>query len=167
MLDEPGGSLRCHDILDGRLETGCVLEPRLSYDGRRIVFSYVHCPDGPLPPGEVSNEDPADRNFYHVYEVGVDGSGLRQLTDGPFDDLMPCYLPDGGIAFVSTRRRGYARCFGGQFSTRWDVYTLHRMNGDGSNIRASRSTIRTSGSRPSRMPARSCTPAGTTSTATR
>jgi len=65
----------------------------------------------------------------------VDGNGLRQLTDGPFDDLMPCYLPDGGIAFMSTRRKGYARCFGGQFSTRWDVYTLHRMNGDGSNIR--------------------------------
>lgn len=136
VLDEPGRSLRCRDILDGRLETGCVLEPRLSYDGRRIVFSYVHCPDGPLPPGEVSNEDPSDRNFYHVYEVGVDGSGLKQLTDGPFDDLMPCYLPDGGIAFVSTRRKGYARCFGAQFSTRWDVYTLHRMNGDGSNIRA-------------------------------
>ena len=83
----------------------------------------------------MSNEDPSDRNFYHMYEVDVDGNGLRQLTDGPFDDLMPCYLPDGGIAFMSTRRKGYARCFGGQFSTRWDVYTLHRMDGDGSNIR--------------------------------
>jgi len=41
VLDEPGRSLRCRDILDGRLQTGCVLEPRLSYDGRRIVFSYV------------------------------------------------------------------------------------------------------------------------------
>ena len=135
VLDEPGRSLRCRDILDGRLQTGCVLEPRLSYDGRRVVFSYVDCPNGPLAPDAVSNEDPSDRNYYHVYEVGVDGSGLRQLTDGPFDDLMPCYLPDGGIAFMSTRRKGYARCFGGQFSTRWDVYTLHRMNGDGSNIR--------------------------------
>ncbi|NLF73489.1 MAG: hypothetical protein GX575_31005 [Candidatus Anammoximicrobium sp.] len=135
VLDEPGRSLRCRDLLDGRLQTGCVLEPRLSYDGRRIVFSYVDCPGGPLPPGEVSNDDPPDRNYYHVYEVGADGSGLKQLTDGPFDDLMPCYLPDGGIAFMSTRRRGYARCFGGQFSTRWDVYTLHRMNGDGANIR--------------------------------
>jgi len=135
VLDEPGRSLRCRDILDGRLQTGCVLEPRLSYDGGRIVFSYVDCPNGPLQPHEVSNTDPSDRNFYHVYEVGVDGSGLRQLTDGPFDDLMPCYLPDGGIAFMSTRRKGYARCFGGQFSTRWDVYTLHRMSGDGSAIR--------------------------------
>ena len=135
VLDKPGRSLRCRDILDGRLQTGCVLEPRLSYDGRRIVFSYVDCPNGPLPHSEVSNDDPPERNFYHVYEVGVDGKGLRQLTNGSFDDLMPCYLPDGGIAFMSTRRGGYARCFGGQFSTRWDVYTLHRMNGDGSSIR--------------------------------
>ncbi len=124
VLDEPGRSLRCRDIMDGRLQTGCVLEPRLSYDGRRIVFSYVHCPNGPLQSSEVSNEDPDDRNFYHVYEVEVDGNGLRQLTAGPFDDLMPCYLPDGGIAFMSTRRKGYARCFGGQFSTRWDVNSI-------------------------------------------
>ena len=70
----------------------------------------------------------SDEGFYHVYEVNVDGTGLRQLTAGPYDDLMPTYLPDGGIAFSSTRRRGYARCFGGQFSPRWHVYTLHRMD---------------------------------------
>ena len=29
----------------GSLQTGNVLEPRLSYDGRRIVFSYVDCPE--------------------------------------------------------------------------------------------------------------------------
>lgn len=135
VLENPGYSLRCRDILDGKLETGNVLEPRLSYDAQRIVFSYVDCPDGPLDPAKVSNDDPSDSNFYHIYEAGVDGSGPVQLTDAPFDDMMPCYLPDGGIAFVSTRRKGYARCFGGQFSTRWDVYTLHRMDADGSNIR--------------------------------
>ncbi len=135
VLDEPGRSLRARDILAGKLAGGNVLEPRLSYDGKRVVFSYVECPDGPLDPAKVSNADPADRNFYHLWEVNVDGTGLRRLTDGAFDDLMPCYLPDGGIAFVSTRRMGYARCFGAQFSARWDVYTLHRMNGDGSGVR--------------------------------
>jgi len=135
VLENPGYSLRCRDILDGKLDTGNVLEPRLSYDARRIVFSYVDCPDGPLDPANVSNDDPSAKNFYHIYEVGIDGSGLVQLTDAPFDDMMPCYLPDGGIVFMSTRRKGYARCFGGQFSTRWHVYTLHRMDGDGKNIR--------------------------------
>jgi hypothetical protein len=86
-------------------------------------------------PQEVANDQDPSRHYYHLWQVRVDGTGLRRLTDGPYDDLMPCYLPDGGIAFMSTRRKGYARCFGGQFSTRWDVYTLHRMESDGSSIR--------------------------------
>ena len=135
VLEEPGRSLRCRDILGGKLATGNVLEPRLSYDGRRIVFSYVECPSGPLSPQEVANDQDPSRHYYHIWEVNVDGTGLRRLTDGPYDDVMPCYLPDGGIAFMSTRRKGYARCFGAQFSTRWDVYTLHRMESDGSAIR--------------------------------
>ena len=65
----------------------------------------------------------------------MDGTGLRQLTRGRYDDMMPCYLPDGGIAFVSTRRRSYSRCFGPNFSNRWHSYTLHRMNADGSGLR--------------------------------
>ena len=145
ILDDPGRSLACHDVLDGppiggtsRCPTewaagGCVLEPRLSYDAKRIVFSFVECKGKDFDPAEILND--VDDGFYHVYEVNVNGSGLRQLTSGPYDDLMPTYLPDGGIAFSSTRRRGYARCFGGQFSRRWHVYTLHRMDGDGRNLR--------------------------------
>ncbi|MHC4401582.1 MAG: HzsA-related protein [Planctomycetota bacterium] len=130
LLEKPGHSLACRDLLDGRLAGGNVLEPRLSYDAKRVVFSFVDCPAGGFDPGRIVND--VDEGFYHVWEVNVDGSNLRQLTDGPYDDLMPTYLPDGGIAFSSTRRRGYARCFGGQFSRRWHVYTLHRMDADGS-----------------------------------
>ena len=43
VLERPGHSLACRDLLDGRLAHGNVLEPRLSYDGRRIVFSFVAC----------------------------------------------------------------------------------------------------------------------------
>ena len=135
VLDNPGLSLACRDMLDGRLADGNVLEPRLSYDGKRVVFSFVRCAGKAFHPSAVSNDD-ADEGFYHVYEVNIDGTGLRQLTRGPYDDVMPCYLPDGGIAFCSTRRRGYARCFGAQFGRRWHVYALHRMDGDGRNLRA-------------------------------
>ena len=135
VLEEPGRSLRNRDLLQGRLEQGNVLEPRLCYDGQRIVFSYVDCPSGPLDYRQVANDQDSSYHYYHIWEVHVDGTGLRRLTDGPYDDLMPCYLPDGGIAMMSTRRKGYARCFGAQFSSRWDVYTLHRMNPDGSQIR--------------------------------
>ncbi len=133
VLEAPGRSLRCRDITGGRLDDGCVLEPCLSYDGKRIVFSYVECKGKSYNPAHVTNT--SDGGYYHVWEVHADGTGLRQLTDGPYDDLMPAYLPDGGIALSSTRRRGYARCFGGQFSARWDIYTLHRIDGDGRNIR--------------------------------
>jgi hydrazine synthase alpha subunit-like protein len=133
VLDQPGRSLACRDLTGGKLNAGNVLEPRLSYDAKRIVFSYVECQDQSYDPSTVDNN--RGGGYYHVWEVNVDGSGLRQLTRGNFDDLMPTYLPDRGIAFSSTRRLGYARCFGNQFSQRWDVYTLHRMDGDGQNMR--------------------------------
>ncbi|MBM4037951.1 MAG: hypothetical protein FJ290_05505 [Planctomycetes bacterium] len=119
VLEEPGRSLKTRCLFDA--SAGNALEPRLSYDAKRVVFSYSKC----------TKEDP----FYHIYEMNVDGTGLRQLTSGEFEDLMPCYLPDGGIVFSSTRRKGHARCFGGQFGPRWHVYTLHRMDADGSNLR--------------------------------
>ncbi|MBN2474709.1 MAG: PD40 domain-containing protein [Pirellulales bacterium] len=136
ILEEPGRSLACRDILEGRLADGNVLQPSLGYDGKRIVFSFVRCADRSYDPSSVGNGDQDDEGFYHIYAVDVDGGNLRRLTAGPYDDLMPAWLPDGGIVFCSTRRRGYARCFGPQFSRRWDVYTLHRMDADGGNVRA-------------------------------
>jgi len=133
VLEKPGRSLACRDVTGGKLAGGSVLEPRLSWDARRVVFSFVQVTGEEYDPAQLQND--RDAGFFHVWEVGVDGTGLRQLTSGPYDDLMPAYLPDGGIVFSSTRRRGYARCFGGQFSPRWHVYTLHRMDGDGQNLR--------------------------------
>ncbi len=135
VLENPGYSLDCRDLLGGGLREGNILEPRLAFDGTRIVFSYVHIGDNQFDFRKVDNEPETEGGFYHIWEVNADGTGLRQLTRGKHDDLMPTYLPDGGIAFMSTRRKGYARCFGEGFSHRWDVYTLHRMNGDGSDIR--------------------------------
>ena len=40
----------------------------------------------------------------HIFEIGVDGSGLRQVTNHHYwSDLDPTYLPNGEIAFVSER----------------------------------------------------------------
>ncbi len=133
VLTDPGRSFACRDILDGKLSAGNVLEPRLSYDGKRIVFSYVECDKQGMP--RTVNEKGDGLGYYHLYEVNVDGTGLRQLTRGPYEDLMPTYLPDGGIIFCSTRRKSYSRCFGPGFSPRWDSYTLHRIDADGRNLR--------------------------------
>ncbi|MDP6542771.1 MAG: hypothetical protein QGH60_02205 [Phycisphaerae bacterium] len=132
VLKNPGHSLAVRDIFDGKLESGNVLAPRLNYDAKKIVFSFVPCDD----------KTPVAERYYNICEAAIDpktayasgAKSLRRLTSGPYEHLMPTYLPDGGIAFSSTRRRGYSRCFGGQFGTKWHVYTIHRMGADGRNL---------------------------------
>ncbi len=42
---------------------------------------------------------------YHLYTIGLDGTGVAQLTDGDWDDYGPVWSPDGKkIAFISGRR---------------------------------------------------------------
>lgn len=134
VLERPGVSTAHRDLLKGRLPRGSILEPRLSYDAKKVLFSFV-ATDGALDPRPLPrNEADADHHYYHLYEVGADGEGLRQLTKDRYDDLMPEWLPDGGIAFVSTRRRASSRCFWWGYSDRWHTYTLFRMRPDGSNL---------------------------------
>jgi hypothetical protein len=62
--------------------------------------------------------------------VNVDGTNLQQLTDGVANDLMPCWMPNGRVAFMSERRGGYGRCHGRPVPS----FTLHSMFPDGSDI---------------------------------
>jgi len=114
-----GGRLCKLNLKTGALKTliddpeGAVRDPCVHYDGRRIVFSYRK---GGSP-------------TYHLYEISANGTGLRQLTDGIYDDIEPCWLPDGGIVFVSARSRRWVQCWLTQ------VANLHRCDADGGNIR--------------------------------
>ena len=113
-----GGNLCILSLEDGKvaelvpdLNGGIFDRCDLSFDAKRVVFGYKAAPG---------------RGF-RLYEVQVDGGGLRQITFDPSDepqrvakywhprykpsgvyrhhtdDFHPCYLPDGGIAFASTR----------------------------------------------------------------
>ena len=117
-------------IENGRLKgtkldsTWAFLAPELSFDGKKILFAAA---DTKTPRHTYQwDED----NCYHIFVVNIDGSGLRQLTDGPYNDIDPCWLPNGRIAFISERRGGYGRCHGRPVPS----YTLHSMNADGSDI---------------------------------
>jgi hypothetical protein len=66
---------------------------------------------------------------FHLFEINADGTGLKQLTFGDFDDLDPIYLPDGHIMFSTTRGHTYVRC-GPDFP----AYILARCDSDGKNI---------------------------------
>ncbi len=100
------------------------LAPRLDYDAKRIYFAAADTKN----PRHVYEW--TEDNSYHIFCVNVDGSGLTQLTDGPWDDIDPCPLPNGRVAFISERRGGYGRCHARPCPS----YTLHSMNADGTDI---------------------------------
>jgi hypothetical protein len=125
VLENLGGDFRARDLVGGRLPSGSFLSADLSYDGRQIVFAYTRFAGSAKPQWLWSPEV-----SYQLYTINVDGTGLRQLTDGPYDDIHPRWLPDGGIAFISTRRGGYCRCGARPVPT----YTLHRVQPDGSGL---------------------------------
>ncbi|MGQ9731844.1 MAG: hypothetical protein ACUVX8_11310, partial [Candidatus Zipacnadales bacterium] len=66
---------------------GWISSPTCSYDGQELLFAMV-------PEGE---------KYFHIYRISADGSGLQALTEGPWHDYDPAYLPDGRIVFASTR----------------------------------------------------------------
>ncbi len=99
-------------------------DPCVSWDGRKILFSYLK---GPAP------------NFL-LYEIDAypndEGKHeLRQITSGKYDDIEPVYLPDGGIMFGSGRARRWVPCLN------TPVATIHRCEADGSKVRLISSNV--------------------------
>lgn len=126
--EEDGGELKCiFDACQGMITTA-----DLSYDGREIVFAMRrggHIASNPVAHIEDISRYAEEASNYHLFRIGIDGSGLTQLTHGTYNNLDPCWLPDGGIAFISDRKPAYAYCY---------VVTspvLYRMDRDGSNQR--------------------------------
>lgn len=142
ILKEPGRSLEFEDVLKGKMDGGNIADPCLSWDGKKILFAWVELDkenkrfpwDKIWIPQSTNENEKDDREYYHIYEVNADGTGLRQLTRGNYEDLMPAYLPNGEIVFVSSRRKGHARCFWWGFGERWTTFTVHKMNADGENV---------------------------------
>ncbi len=128
VLEEPGRSMKARDLIGDRLPEGAYISLSVSHDAHTAYFSYA---PRTAPKPEFGSRD---QRYYHIYAMDLRTNRLRQLTRESFDDTDPRPLPDGGIAFLSTRRGGFTRC-----NNPWEpiaVYTLHRMDADGSNIRA-------------------------------
>jgi hypothetical protein len=88
---------------------GIPRDPVADYEAKKIYFSY-------RPAGQV------EKVYWNLMEMNVDGTGLRQLTEGSFHDYYPCPLPDGDLAFVSTRIKCRFLCWVPR------AFTLFRMN---------------------------------------
>ena len=146
-----GGNLCVLRLADGhvreiapQLAGGIFDRYDISFDAKRIVFGYRR----PKPEG------------FRIYEIGVDGSGLRQVTHPPTDeksrmatygqtsqgdsfygsmgyqfwtdDVHPCYLPGGDICFASTRCEHGVLCTPAHYLA---CTNLFRMDTDGRGVR--------------------------------
>jgi len=88
----------------------------LHYDAEKMLFTM---PTGPS---------------WQIFEIGADGTGLRQVSSGEHpdvDNFDACYLPDGRIVYVSTASYTAVPCWHG-VERACNVYL---MDGDGSNVR--------------------------------
>lgn len=125
----PGGSICILEIprIDGRLEpgqakvitlfdagNGVARDPVISFDARKIFFGY--------------RKSMATSDYFHLWSMNTNGSGLKEITSGPFHDYFPCPLPDGGLSFISTRCKGRFLCW------RPQAFVLFRMELDGTDI---------------------------------
>ena len=111
----------------------------LSHDGKKVVFGY-RTKDTPFLIYEM-DLDPATglavqgslRQLTGIPEAGKEAFGRAKAAGKTvycsFNDTDPVYLPDGRIAFVSSRSRQNVFCFPAT------VTNLYVMDADGSNIR--------------------------------
>jgi len=109
---QPGGNLRTlYRPNDGRF----VGEVDLHYDAARLLFT--------MPNGRT----------WQIHEIGVDGSGLRQVSrEVPeVDNFDGCYLPDGRIVYASTASFTAVPCWHGKER----ACSLYSMQADGSGVR--------------------------------
>ncbi|MBR0236642.1 MAG: hypothetical protein IJQ39_00985 [Thermoguttaceae bacterium] len=93
-----GGALYAYNVKTKTLRTifedkgGTIRDPNVHYDAQKILFSY--CPSG--------------KDHYNLYEINVDGTGLKQIT-GVGED-KPLKLPEGVVPDETPGWRFKARC---------------------------------------------------------
>ncbi len=113
-----GGGLFLYDLDSKEMKPifqdphGNIRDPQVHYDAEKIIFSYL----------------PAGKRHYNLYEINVDGSGLRQLTFGDWDDIEATYTASGDILFCSTRSKRWVQCAASP------VATLHCCGPNGENV---------------------------------
>lgn len=157
VLDQPFGDtpaarslLAKSPVGSGRLkgrtldDQGSFISLDLDYDGRSILFAFTeaesgvpqgatfadqYCSPEELPGTKHTHYYWRPQSTFHVFRANSDGTGLAQLTDGPFNDYDPCFLPNKRVAFVSERNCGQVRCGARPLP----CAVLHAMMPDGSD----------------------------------
>lgn len=145
-------------VIADQLGPGHVQDMDLWWDADRLVFAFVpqpHWGHGDYSWGSVRWRNGSkvvvfdhvvgfeDGVFWengseptHLYEINLDGTGLRQLTDDPlYCDREPAYLPNGDIVFSSDRGCGASQCGAAPLAySDFGLPNLFRVSADGSCI---------------------------------
>ena len=136
-LAGPDGRPKVRNLLNGALGPGHVHGADLWWDATRVVFGYSKAKTDQPPKGWKDRrssfqlrrtEEPT-----HLFEMNVDGTALRQLTDGQWSDLDPTYAPNGNIVFASERCAYSLQC--NEYDKDETSCNLYSVRPDGSNIR--------------------------------
>ncbi len=135
LVREANGTVRV--LVDSTMNFGGktlidVSDPSVYWDASKIVFAGIEHRD----------------SSWRIYEIRSDGSGFKQITTSSrninlsqfgqiaakfvkYDDLDPCYLPDGRICFSSTRYPSLSQYTGTRATNLYIVDTtsqnLHRI----------------------------------------
>ncbi len=115
---EAGGGLYTMSLGDGKLtrlvdsSNGLILDCQVSYDGTQVLFSWKR----------------TMQESFGIWRIRADGSGLTRVIDHASNNMNGCWLPDGGIAFVSDRKPAFAYCWTSTSPV------LFRADGDGRNV---------------------------------
>ncbi len=136
--DSPAAStLRLRNLLNGALGPGHVHGMDLWWDADRVVFGYARAQRAQPPEGWLDRaqsyrlrrtEEPI-----HIFEIGIGGRDLRQLTRGEWSDLDPTYAPNGDIVFVSERCATSLQC--NEYDKDETSCNLYVMRPDGADLR--------------------------------
>lgn len=132
----PGDPVR--PVIGGQLGPGHVHGMDLWWDADRAVFGYARQPKWPPKWDAVHGDDSfplrRDQEPTHLYEIRLDGSGLRRLTSHPvWSDFEPTYCADGDVVFASDRSGRSSEC--GKFSADHTVINLYAVGPDGGDVR--------------------------------
>lgn len=131
------GEAQIRTLINRALGPGHVHGMDLWWDGTRVVFGFARAKsDAPVPgfPGRIGHATRLAEEPTHIFEIGVDGKGLRQLTyHSLWSDLDPTYLPSGDIAFVSERCGASLQC--NEMDKDETSCNLYVMHSDGKGIK--------------------------------
>lgn len=124
-------------VIAGKLGPGHVHGMDLWWDADRLVFAFARQKEWPPPFDTVKGNDVFKlrrcQEPTHLFEIRLDGEGLRQLTDhDTWNDLEPTYCANGDVAFASDRSGRSSEC--GFFTADHTGINIYKVTADEGRI---------------------------------